>query len=160
VLLIFRAFDVTKAFAIVPWSTIMMIVGIVMYIEIATKAGAIDALAHSLLVTAPRALLLPLLYGFSALLSVFSSSSGVVMPLFISLAPGLSATGASQADIITGVGISAHLVDTSPLSSLGALCIAAAQTHEKIPGLFRSLLLWALVMVPVGALISWFIASI
>jgi Na+/H+ antiporter NhaD/arsenite permease-like protein len=160
ILLILRAADIKRTFNAVPWSSIMMISGIVMYIEIASRAGAIDALTTAIVQLAPGVFLLPLLFAFSALLSVFSSSSGVVMPLFVSLAPGLAGAGVSPVDIVTGVGISAHLVDTSPLSSLGALCIAAAQTHGRTPGLYRSLLMWALFMVPTGALISWLLASL
>ncbi len=159
ILLMLKTVDPGKMIATVPWGTILMVTGIVMYIEIASQAGAIETLTNAIVSTASRAILLPLIFAFSALLSIFSSSSGVVLPLFISLAPGLSGGGIAASDIITGVAISAHLVDTSPLSSLGALCIAAAQTHEKSEGLFRALLIWAFLMVPLGALISWMLAT-
>jgi Na+/H+ antiporter NhaD/arsenite permease-like protein len=158
IMLMLKTVDPKRMIATVPWGTILMVTGIVMYIEIASHAGAIEMLTHAIVSTASKAILLPLIFAFSAVLSIFSSSSGVVMPLFISLAPGLSGDGISASDIVTGVAISAHLVDTSPLSSLGALCIAASQTHEKAPGLFRSLLVWAFLMVPFGALISWLLA--
>lgn len=159
VLLIFKAADPKTTLLSVPWSSILMVTGIVMYIEVASKAGAIELLTGWLVSSASTALLPPLIFAFSALLSVFSSSSGVVMPLFVALAPGLASAGTTAQEIVTGVGISAHLVDTSPLSSLGALCIAAANAQGKTEGLFRSLLLWALLMVPLGALISWMLAS-
>jgi Na+/H+ antiporter NhaD/arsenite permease-like protein len=158
ILLMLKTVEPRKMIATVPWGTILMVTGIVMYIEIASNAGAIETLTNAIVSTASRVILLPLIFAFSALLSIFSSSSGVVLPLFISLAPGLAGDGIAAADIVTGVSISAHLVDTSPLSSLGALCIAAAQTHEKAEGLFRALLIWAFLMVPLGALISWVLA--
>ena len=158
ILLMLKTVEPRKMIATVPWGTILMVTGIVMYIEIASHAGAIELLTNAIVKTASEAILLPLIFAFSALLSIFSSSSGVVLPLFISLAPGLSVGGIQAADIVTGVAISAHLVDTSPLSSLGALCIAASETHEKVSGLFRSLLVWAFLMVPFGALISWLLA--
>jgi hypothetical protein len=137
----------------------MMICGIVMYIEVSSRLGAIDYLTSQVLRFSPTTFLAPILFAFSALLSVFSSSSGVVMPLFISLAPGLSTVQLDATSIVIGVAISAHLVDVSPLSSLGALCIAASETEQKEPGLFRRLLIWSFVMVPVGALISWLLAA-
>lgn len=158
ILLILKAADPRKMIATVPWGTILMVTGIVMYIEIASHAGAIEMLTNGIVSLAAPVFLLPLIFAFSAVLSIFSSSSGVVMPLFISLAPGLATGGIHATDIVTGVAISAHLVDTSPLSSLGALCIAAALTHDRSPGLFRSLLIWAFLMVPIGALISWVLA--
>jgi Na+/H+ antiporter NhaD/arsenite permease-like protein len=158
ILLMLKTVDPPKMIATVPWGTILMVTGIVMYIEIASQAGAIEIITNAIVSTASKAILLPLIFAFSAVLSIFSSSSGVVLPLFVSLAPGLSGGGIAASDIVTGVAISAHLVDTSPLSSLGALCIAASQTHEKTPGLFRSLLAWAFLMVPLGALLSWLIA--
>lgn len=159
ILLLLKAVDPKKMIVTVPWGTILMITGIVMYIEIASHAGAIEMLTEAIVNVTSRAVLLPLIFAFSAVLSIFSSSSGVVMPLFISLAPGLAQAGVSASDIVTGVAISAHLVDTSPLSSLGALCIAAAQTHDRSEGLFRTLLMWAFLMVPLGAFISWMLAG-
>jgi len=57
--------------------------------------------------------------------------------------------------MISSINIGAHLVDTSPLSTLGALCIACAGDHEDKPALFRKLLLWGLSMSVVGAAICY-----
>jgi hypothetical protein len=160
IMLITKAAEARAMIKTVPWSSIMMVTGIVMYIEVASRAGAIEALTRIISMVASEALLPLLVFAFGALLSVFSSSSAVVMPLFVALAPGLATATTSAAELVTGVGISAHLVDTSPLSSLGALCIAAAQHHGPTEGLFRKLLLWALLMVPIGALISWGLAEL
>jgi len=54
--------------------------------------------------------------------------------------------------MISSINIGSHLVDTSPLSTLGALCIACAGAHENKPKLFRNLLIWGLSMSLVGAL--------
>ncbi len=47
----------------------------------------------------------------------------------------------------------ARLVDTSPLSTPGALCIACAGDHEDKARLFRNLLIWGLSMPVVGTLV-------
>jgi hypothetical protein len=49
--------------------------------------------------------------------------------------------------------VGGHLVDVSPLSTIGALCIAGAPADESRP-LFNKLLVWGLSMSVVGALIS------
>ncbi len=51
--------------------------------------------------------------------------------------------------------VSAHLVDASPLSLLGALCIAAAPEWEDRNKLFRKLLIWGMAMSVFAAVISF-----
>jgi hypothetical protein len=50
--------------------------------------------------------------------------------------------------------IGGHLVDVSPLSTIGALCLAGAPVEEARP-LFNRLLAWGLSMAIVGAVISY-----
>jgi Na+/H+ antiporter NhaC len=88
----------------------------------------------------------------TGILSAFSSSSGVVLPTFIPLVPGLieKIGGGNPTALISSINVGAHLVDISPLSSLGAICIASA-LHEDKEKLFRHLLLFGLSMAVVGA---------
>lgn len=81
------------------------------------------------------------------------------MPMFLNMVPGLlqavHLTGVEHAvALISSVNIGAHLVDTSPLSTLGALCIANAQTEDK-GKLFRNLLFWGLSMSVVGGIMCY-----
>ena len=50
--------------------------------------------------------------------------------------------------------IGSHLVDMSPLSTIGALCIAAAPVI-RTRKLFNRLLAWGLSMTFVGAMLCW-----
>jgi hypothetical protein len=45
-------------------------------------------------------------------------------------------------------------VDVSPLSTIGALCVAAVADAGVARALFRALLLWGVSMIVVGALFS------
>jgi hypothetical protein len=47
-------------------------------------------------------------------------------------------------------------VDVSPLSTIGALCIASTAADEDIRSLFHKLLAWGLSMSVVGALACYF----
>jgi hypothetical protein len=90
-------------------------------------------------------------------LSSISSSSGVVLPLFIPMVPGLAIDTTSAMYLIATVAVSAHLVDCSPFSTLGALSLASAK-KELVDGnerLFSALLLWGLVMIPVSVALLW-----
>jgi hypothetical protein len=51
--------------------------------------------------------------------------------------------------------VSGHLVDVSPLSTIGALCIASIPAGPGSRRLFNQLLVWGLSMTVVGALICW-----
>ena len=63
----------------------------------------------------------------TGLISVYSSTSGVVLPAFLPTIPGLIERlgGGDPLAIAASMNIGAHLVDLSPLSTTGALCIAA-----------------------------------
>ena len=92
----------------------------------------------------------------TGIVSVYSSTSGVVLPAFLPMVPGLAAQlgGANPLAIASAMNIGGHLVDVSPLSTIGALCIAGAPADESRT-LFNKLLAWGLSMSVVGALLCW-----
>jgi hypothetical protein len=51
--------------------------------------------------------------------------------------------------------VSSHLVDVSPVSTIGALCLAALPASENIRSVFNKLLVWGLSMTLVGAVSSY-----
>ena len=51
--------------------------------------------------------------------------------------------------------VGAHLVDVSPLSTTGALCLAGVSSAEDIRPLFNKLLAWGLSMTVVGAVVCY-----
>ena len=76
------------------------------------------------------------------------------MPMFLPLVSGLAKAvpSADAVAIISSINIGSHLVDTSPLSTLGAPSIACAGVHEDKQKLFKKLLVWGLSMAIIGAL--------
>jgi len=89
--------------------------------------------------------------------SVYSSTSGVVLPAFLPTVPGLVERlgGGDVLAIASAMSVGGHLVDLSPLSTIGALCIAALPSTEDPKRLFNQLLGWGLSMTVVGATICW-----
>jgi len=64
--------------------------------------------------------------------------------------------GATAAGIAMSMNIGGHLVDVSPLSTIGALCIAGAGASEgETRRLFNQLLAWGLSMAVAGALLCY-----
>jgi hypothetical protein len=62
--------------------------------------------------------------------------------------------GGDPLQIALSINVGAALVDVSPLSTIGALCLAGAPVEEARP-LFNRLLAWGLSMAIVGAVISY-----
>ena len=89
----------------------------------------------------------------TGVISTYSSTSGVVLPVFLPMVPSLaSATGAaSPLAIALSINVGSALVDVSPLSTLGALCVAALGKDDGDGRLYFKLLAWGLAMAVVGA---------
>ena len=84
-------------------------------------------------------------------------ASGVVMPAFIPTVPSLIAKlgGGNPVAIVSAINVGSHVVDVSPLSTLGAICIANAAPHEDKNKLFRYLMIYGLSMSVFGAIVCY-----
>jgi hypothetical protein len=89
----------------------------------------------------------------TGLISAYSSTSGVVLPAFLPTIPGLvdRLGGGDPIAIASSMNVGSHLVDVSPLSTIGALCLASAPLGENSRALFLKLLAWGMSMTVVGA---------
>lgn len=157
VLMLSGSGDSKAAIKVVPWGVIMMVCGVTVLIEVMDKAGGLNALVSIMASISNPVTINATLGLFTGIISAYSSSSGVVMPMFLPMVPGLvkELGGGDPIAMISSINIGAHLVDTSPLSTLGALCIACAGEHEDKAKLFRKLLIWGLSMSVVGATICY-----
>jgi Na+/H+ antiporter NhaD/arsenite permease-like protein len=154
-LIILNAGDGELAVKTMPWGVIMMVCGMTVLIEVMTQSGGLDAMVQIISSVSNPVTVTGWLGFITALLSAYSSSSGVVMPMFLPMVPGfIKELGAGNpVALISSINIGSHLSDTSPLSSLGALCIACAGEQEDKAALFRKLLIWSLAMSVVGGLV-------
>ncbi|MBM3737290.1 MAG: C4-dicarboxylate ABC transporter [Acidobacteria bacterium] len=155
VLSLLRCAEDDAALKAVPWSVLMLVSGVTVLIGVMDKTGGMD-LFTSLLARIANPLWLPgMLALVCGIVSVYSSSSGVVLPAFLPTIPGIIARlgGGDPLMAAYSVNVGAHLVDVSPLSTIGALCIAAVPATEDRDALFRKLLLWGWSMALVGAVV-------
>ncbi|MEI7611957.1 MAG: SLC13 family permease, partial [Betaproteobacteria bacterium] len=157
VLMLTGSGDSKAAVKVVPWGVIMMVCGVTVLIEVMDRAGGLNALVSVMAAVSNPVTINGTLGFVTGILSAYSSSSGVVMPMFLPMVPGLveQLGGGDPVAMMSSINIGAHLVDTSPLSTLGALCIACAGDHEDKAVLFRKLLMWGLSMSIVGAAICY-----
>jgi di/tricarboxylate transporter len=159
---VLRVSDEEKVIHGLPWSTILMVCGMTTLMTILEKTGGIDLFTRALVrlstpSTAPGVMGL-----CTGALSAYSSSSGVVLPAFLPIIPGLITKlgGGVPLALANSVNIGAHLVDVSPLSTLGALCLANAAPTEDTGLLYRQLLAWGLSMAVVGAVYCYVVFGV
>jgi di/tricarboxylate transporter len=152
-----RAADDGEAIKRMPWSTILMVCGVTVLIGLLEKTGGMQIFTDLLSSVATPATVVPFLAVTIGIVSAYSSTSGVVLPAFLPTVPGLidNLGGGSALGLASTMNIAGHLVDVSPLSTIGALCIASIPAGEMSRKLFNQLLAWGMSMTVVGAVICW-----
>ena len=150
-----RAADEGATFRRVPWSAITMVTGVSLLVALLEKTGGMPLFASLLARLATPATLDGTIAFVTGAISGWSSTSGVVIPAFLPTAPALVAQtgGGDPLAVALSIAVGSHLVDVSPLSTLGALCIATLADPAKQRTLFRQLMTWGLGMILGGALL-------
>lgn len=142
---------------ILPWETILMVTGIAILIGLLEETGGLD-LATSIIASVTSAESISAVLAFvSGLVSAYSSSSGVVLPAFVPLIPGLAEKMAvtNIIPMVIAVAVGSHMVDVSPLSTLGALSIAAVEEKTVRDRMFKWLMIWGLGMAVVAGILAF-----
>ncbi len=146
-----------RAVAGVPWNVILLVCGVSTLISVIEKTGGMKLFTSLLAVVSTPQHITWVIAFVAGLISSFASSVGVALPALIPLAPDLTAQLGSDnlSGVIASINVGAHLVDISPLSTLGALCIANAAPNEDKQKLFKHLLWYGLSMTLFGALVCY-----
>ena len=151
-----RAADDHDAIKGMPWSTILMVCGVTVLISLLEETGGMELFTGLISSVATEASVVPFIAVAIGVVSAYSSTSGVVLPVFLPTVPGLIENfGGSALALASTMNVAGHLVDVSPLSTLGALCVAAVPAGEISRRLFNQLLAWGLSMTVVGAGLCW-----
>jgi Na+/H+ antiporter NhaD/arsenite permease-like protein len=137
-----------------PWSAILLVTGIVTYVGVLEAMGALEDLQNGIQglgSSSVAALVVSYVVGIVSAFASTTGTLGVISPIVVPVAgdPLLTAIG-----VVTAVSISSSVVDTSPMSTSGALLMASAQPKDERM-FFRALLLWAIGMIAVVPLIAW-----
>lgn len=139
-----------------PWSVILMVCGVTVLIGVLSASRGMDLFTDMLAKISTPGTVTFVIALVTGAVSVYSSTSGVVLPAFLPTVPGLAQRlGADPLSIAASMYVGGHLVDLSPLSTIGALCIAALPNEGDAKRLFNQLLWWGLSMMIVGAIICW-----
>ena len=157
VLAVLRVADHEEAIRRMPWYPIIMVSGVTILIALLEKTGGL-ALFTAFLARIATPVTVTFAVAFvTAVISVYSSTSGVVLPAFIPTIPGLVARlgGGDPIAIASSMNVGAHLVDMSPLSTTGAICLAGITRPEDVRPTYNRLLVWGLSMTVIGSALCW-----
>jgi len=151
-----RAADEKDTIRKMPWGVILMVCGVTVLIGVLAAQRGMELFTEILASIASPGTVTFVIAFVTGVVSVYSSTSGVVLPAFLPTVPGLAERlGADPMAIASSMNVGGHLVDLSPLSTIGALCIAALPSEADGRKLFNQLLWWGLSMTVVGAAICW-----
>jgi di/tricarboxylate transporter len=148
-----RVADHETAIRKMPWIPILMVSGVSVLVALLEKTGGLDLFTEILAKFATPGTLTGVIAFVTGVISVYSSTSGVVLPAFLPTVPGLIARlGGDPFGVASSMNIGAHLVDMSPLSTTGAMCIAGISDPEQVRQTYNKLLVWGLSMTVIGAI--------
>ena len=155
-----QAGDEMEAVKIMPWRVIMMVCGVTVLISVLDATGGL-ALFTDILARASAVAPTFIIAASTGFISLYSSTSGVVLPAFLPTVPGLvEQLGVEPLALASAMNVGGHLVDVSPLSTLGALCMAAAHPSVDSRDLFNKLMIWGLSMTIVGGAVCYLLFTV
>ncbi len=117
----------------VPWSVVVMVCGVSMLIGVLEKTGGMDLFTTLLAAMTTPATVNGAIAFVTGLISTYSSTSGVVYPAFLPAVPGIvqKLGGGDPLQVAMSINVGAAVVDVSPLSTIGALAIAAIPARRR-----------------------------
>ena len=118
------------------------------------KTGGLELFSAMLAAVATPSTMTGVVAFVTGVISVFSSTSGVVLPAFLPTIPSVIARlgGGDPFALAASMNIGSHLVDMSPLSTTGAVCLAGVHDPKDFKATYNKLLAWGASMTIVGAI--------
>ena len=140
-----------------PWNVVLMVCGVTVLIGVLERTQGMDLFTDLLARVSTPGTVTGVIAFVTGIVSVYSSTSGVVLPAFLPTVPGLVERlgGGDALAIASAMNVGGHLVDLSPLYTIGALCLAALPPTTDARQVFNQLLAWGLSMTVVGAVLCW-----
>jgi di/tricarboxylate transporter len=158
-LILLRTVEEAQAIQRMPWGVLLMVTGVTVLISMLEETKGLDLITSGIARISTPESITPIVAFGTGIISVYSSTSGVVLPAFLPMVPDLAARlgGLDPLRIAFSMNVGASLVDLSSLSTTGALFLAAAAPGTDVRGMFNRLLAWGLSMSVVGALLCWLV---
>lgn len=127
VLSFWRVSEEAKAIRHIPWNTLLLITGVGVLMQLIIDLGGINILSAALVSIMSAKSAAAVMGLTSGIMSWFSSSSGVVMPTLLPTVPHIAQQlgGVNELELASSITTISHVAAISPLSTGGALALAA-----------------------------------
>lgn len=133
VLLLFGVADDGACIKALPWTTIVMVLGVGALMSVVNAVGGIKLMSDAMSSIMTKGTATPIMGVSAGLLSLVSSALGVVyptmMPMSVEIAKQVG--GVNPVALMAAVGVGGSLAGISPLSTGGALLLAAMGSIKK-----------------------------
>lgn len=150
----FRPDDARAGLQQIGWGVILLIGGMVTYINMLDSTGTIEGLAHKVASVGSAMVAALLLLYIAAIVSAFASTNAMFVVLVPLAAPLLAEGEVGVLGFTIALALAAVVVDTSPFSTAGALVVANTD-EARSDRVFRGLLWWACGMMVLAPPIVW-----
>lgn len=140
----------------IAWQVVLLIGGIITYVSMLQSVDIVEAVSTQVAALSTPLVVALLLLFVAGLTSAFASTIamfGLLVPL---TAPLMAGGELPLIGFVIALCIAASAVDSSPLSTGGALVVANSPEQDQ-QRVFNRLMLWGLTMVAVAPLTAWLI---
>lgn len=119
--------DTKEVIKRLPMNTILLVAGVCFLMEIAKAAGMVEVIEGLFGSSVPKFLVGPFLCLIAGILSIFSSTWSVVLPLMYPLVPPLAAaTGLNPVGLYSAILFGSNATGFSPFSTAGSMLVGLA----------------------------------
>src|SRR3954453_19179572 len=154
VLALISPYEQKSAVDKVSWSTVLLVGGVITYVGVLQKSGAIDAVGQGVSgIGAPLLAALLLCY-IGGVVSAFASSVAVLGATIPLAVPFLKQGQIGSVGMIAALAIASTIVDVSPFSTNGALVVANAAPEER-DSVYKQFLICSILVIIVGPALAW-----
>lgn len=162
-LIVVKAGRQDAAIKSMPWNVILMVCGVTVLIGLMKTTGGINIFTEMMARISTPLNATFIIAFIPAVISIYSSTVGVVLPTFVPIIADLARAIGPDVDpkaLLYSLWFGASVVDVSPLSTIGALVLAAATPDMDKIKLYRTLLAWGVSMSIVGSFLAWLLFGI
>ncbi|QKE82627.1 SLC13 family permease [Arthrobacter sp. NEB 688] len=138
----------------IAWGTVLLVGGIVTYVSLLQDQGTVEWLGEQVAAVGAPLVAALLICLIGAVVSAFASTTGILGALIPLAVPFLLTGQVGAVGLVVALAISSSVVDISPFSTNGALCVANAEAKDR-DGVFRQLMRWGMGLVVVAPLVTW-----
>jgi di/tricarboxylate transporter len=146
--------DQARAVDQIHWSTVLLICGVVTYVAVLQKGGAVAYVGESVSNAGAPLIGALLLCYVGGIVSAFASTVGVLGAIIPLAVPLLMLGQVDAVSVVAALAISSSVVDVSPFSTNGALVLASAHGIDR-ESLYRKLLAYSAIVVALAPLLAW-----